>query len=144
MLYKGEIASRPDDIVAHVIHDGCGQNPLVGDLPAGTRSQAGVWSMLSHGCQGGTRDRPASGPKNREIRSSIFLTVALWRGTANRKKSPEGSGSQVVILAPTEALDPSMFTRAIAIHKEIPKMPLKPNTIDARVENYQQLIDGVT
>ncbi|MBO1346327.1 MAG: hypothetical protein EBE86_004070 [Hormoscilla sp. GUM202] len=70
--------------------------------------------------------------------------MALWRGTANRKKSPEGSGSQVVILAPTEALDPSMFTRAIAIHKEIPKMPLKPNTIDARVENYQQLIDGVT
>ncbi|MBC6451880.1 MAG: hypothetical protein GDA43_00665 [Hormoscilla sp. SP5CHS1] len=33
---------------------------------------------------------------------------------------------------------------SIAIHKEIPKMPLKPNTIDARVENYQQLIDGVT
>jgi len=36
--------------------------------------------------------------------SSIFLTVALWRGTANRQKSPEGSGSQVVILVPTEAL----------------------------------------
>jgi len=41
---------------------------------------------------------------NKSAGSSIFLTVALWRGTANRQKSPEGSGSQVVILAPTEAL----------------------------------------